>query len=73
MYRALFEAFSRECCLRITRGEPLHPRDARAFALLLDLREAAGHRLLGARAGDDPSFDTVSGRCGVQPAFAELR
>jgi hypothetical protein len=68
MYRALFEAFGRDCVQRIARGESLNDDAARAFSLLLDAKERSGHRLLGRMAGPDPSIDTVTGRCGHPPA-----
>jgi hypothetical protein len=72
MYRALFEQFAARCVGAIWRGEPLDPRARRAFRAYLDAREASGRRLLGVHAGLDPSIDTVTGRCGTLPAFADL-
>lgn len=71
MYRALFERFAAECVRQIAAGEGLDDERARLFLAYLAAREASGRRLLGARAGGDPSFDTVSGRCGIRPAFAD--
>ena len=36
--------------------------------MLLAARELTGHRWLGEMASNDPSLDTVSGRCGLAPA-----
>jgi len=68
-----FAEFDRTCVARIAAGEVLSNGDAYAFHCLLEARERAGHRLLGAMAGPDASFDTVSGRCGHRPPFTELR
>lgn len=57
----------RECVARIARGEGLAEDDARAFGAFLAAKEAAGHRFLGALAGDDAPLDTVTGRCGLPP------
>ncbi|MEO9254857.1 MAG: hypothetical protein ABI305_04910 [Tepidiformaceae bacterium] len=72
MLAELIDGFGRECVRRIAAGECLSDADARAFAMLLDARELSGHRLLGAMAGPDASFDTVSGRCGLRPRFDDL-
>jgi len=39
--------------------------------MLLEAREASGRRLLGRFASDEPSFDTISGRCGHRPLFLD--
>jgi hypothetical protein len=67
VYRALIEAFAADCVRRIHEGSCLNDAEARAFHILLEARELAGHRLLGPYAGPDPSFDTVTGRCGHAP------
>ena len=67
MYRALIAAFAADCARRIHAGECLNDEEAAAFYVLLEARELTGHRLLGRFAGPDPSFDTVSGRCGHAP------
>jgi hypothetical protein len=72
VYAHLISEFSRRCCARIAAGEPLSPAVAAAFLVLLEARERSGHRLLGAMAGPDPSFDTVTGRCGLPPAFLDI-
>jgi hypothetical protein len=72
MYRALFEQFAADCVGAIWRGDALDADEQRAFRAYLDAREASGRRLLGAHAGPDPSIDTVTGRCGIRPSFAEL-
>lgn len=72
MYRALFERFAAHCVAAIWRGDGLSTEDQRAFRAYLDARESSGRRLLGAHAGPDPSIDTVTGRCGTPPAFADL-
>ena len=69
MYRALIEAFVRECVARVAAGEQLGDAEAAAFRRYLDLREQCGPPLLGRFAGDDGSFDTVTGRCGHRPLF----
>jgi hypothetical protein len=65
-------AFLSDCIRRISAGEPLSDDEARTFTELLDARERQGHPLLGPYAGDDPSIDTVSGRCGLRPRFHDL-
>lgn len=71
MYRVLFERFAAECVRQIAAGEGLDDESARLFRAYLAAREVSGRRLLGERAGDDPPFDTVSGRCGLRPSFAD--
>jgi hypothetical protein len=66
MYAELIDRFGRECATRIAAGGALSDEEARSFRVLLEARELAGRRLLGRRAGPDPSFDTVTGRCGVR-------
>ena len=74
MFRAeWFTEFDRACVARIAAGESLSDDEAYAFGALIEARERAGHRLLGAMAGPDAPFDTVSGRCGYRPPFTELR
>jgi hypothetical protein len=65
MYRELLAEFSAECCAKLWRGEELSTAEFDAFAALLEAREMNGHRWLGEMAGDDPSLDTVTGRCGL--------
>ena len=65
-------AFLANCVRRISAGEPLTDDEARAFSDYLDARERTGQRLLGSLAGEDPSIDTVSGRCGLRPPFRDL-
>lgn len=65
MYRALLERFSAECCAKAWRGEGLSDAEHDAFTAYLAARELNGHRWLGALASDDPSLDTVTGRCGL--------
>ena len=67
MFRTLFDQFGADCARRIARGEALRDDEARAFSLLLNARERAGHQFLGRFAGDDPPIDTVTGRCGLPP------
>lgn len=69
MYRALFDQFGAHCVGKIWPGEDLTNEELTAFRMLLDAREASGHRLLGKYAGPDPCIDTVTGRCGVGPRF----
>ena len=71
MYAALIAEFSRQCCARIAAGEKLTDEEFAAFRTLLQARENSDRRLLGAMAGPDPSFDTVSGRCGLRPGFTD--
>jgi hypothetical protein len=68
MYAAHIRQFSADCCRRIATGEPFSREECAAFQALLAARELHGKRLLGERAGPDPSFDTVTGRCGLPPA-----
>ena len=72
MYAALIREFSSDCCRRIAAGEPLSTVEYAAFRTLLEARELHGRRLLGDRAGEDESLDTVSGRCGVSPMFQDI-
>lgn len=72
MYAAFISEFSRDCCSRIATGHSLSAAELDAFRTLLAARELHGGRLLGPMAGPDPAFDTVSGRCGVRPAFRDL-
>jgi hypothetical protein len=44
----------------------LRAEEARAFVVLLEARELSGRPLLGAMGGPDPSFDTLTGRCGLR-------
>jgi hypothetical protein len=69
VYAALIADFSRRCCAVIAAGEQLSDKEFVAFRTLLEARERSEHRLLGAMAGPDASFDTVTGRCGHLPAF----
>jgi hypothetical protein len=71
VYRDLFERFTAECVQRIHDGECLSDDEATAFVAVLDARERAGRPVLGALAGPDGSFDTVSGRCGLRPRFRD--
>jgi hypothetical protein len=71
MYAALIAEFSRQCCARIAAGQPLTDEEFAAFRALLQARENSDRRLLGAMAGPDPSFDTVTGRCGLGPGFTD--
>lgn len=72
MYAALIRQFSGDCCRRIAAGEALSRVELAGFRTLLAARELHGKRLLGDMAGPDASFDTVSGRCGLPPAFEVL-
>ena len=65
MYQELLAKFSADCCAKLWRGEELSNDEFDAFAALLEAREINGHRWLGEMAGEDESFDTVSGRCGL--------
>lgn len=65
MYRELLAQFSSDCCAKLWRGEDLSEQEFDAFAALLEAREINGHRWLGEMASDDPSLDTVTGRCGL--------
>ena len=71
MYAALIAEFSRQCCARIAAGEKLSDQEFATFRALLEARENSDRRLLGAMAGTDSSFDTVTGRCGLRPGFTE--
>jgi hypothetical protein len=71
MYAALIAEFSRQCCARIVAGEKLSDGEFAAFRTLLEARERSERRLLGALAGPDPAFDTVTGRCGLRPGFTD--
>ena len=64
--------FERDCVERITAGDALSDAERRRFAALLEERERSGLPLLGRFAGTDGSLDTVSGRCGVRPPFADI-
>lgn len=72
MYAALIRQFSSDCCRQIAAGEALSRAELAGFRTLLEARELHGRRLLGDLAGPDPSFDTVSGRCGLPPAFQDF-
>ena len=65
------EAFIRVCVARIAAGEPLSDAEADGFCAILEANERSGHRLLGAMAGPDEAFDTVTGRCGHRPTFRD--
>ncbi|MEX0781175.1 MAG: hypothetical protein WD557_00885 [Dehalococcoidia bacterium] len=71
MYAALIAEFSRQCVARIAAGEQLSDQEFAAFRTLLQARENSDRRLLGAMAGPDASFDTVTGRCGLRPGFTD--
>lgn len=73
MYAGVFEAFAHECSQKVWRGDLLSAAEYSAFATFLAARELGGRRLLGAMAGPDRCFDTVSGRCGHRPRFLEER
>jgi hypothetical protein len=63
----LIERFAERCVAHVARGEKLSDADMRAFRAYLEARESSGRRLLGPMTGPDPSFDTVTGRCGHPP------
>jgi hypothetical protein len=69
--RELIDRFSQDCVRRIAAGEALSDEDARAWSAILAAREASGQLLLGRYAGNDPAFDTVTGRCGHKPTFRD--
>jgi hypothetical protein len=73
VFRDLFDAFSRDCAVRIARGEHLSPDEAAAFSRYLAARAHAGHALLGPFAGPDGDIDTVTGRCGHFPVGSAAR
>ncbi len=68
MYEDLFREFSARCCAKIASGEEFASWEFDGFTMLLAARELTGHRWLGEMASNDPSLDTVSGRCGLAPA-----
>ena len=65
MYAEIFARFAAQCCAKIFRGQDLEDWEFDAWAAFLLARELNGHRWLGAMAGNDPSLDTVTGRCGL--------
>ncbi len=65
------EEFIRICVALIAAGESLSDAEADGFCAILEANERSGHRLLGAMAGPDEPFDTVTGRCGHRPTFRD--